>query len=410
MSLTIIRHIVPENWMRKDPIRNIFAALQGDASPQDHKALLVGGCVRNILLGKQVDDIDIATPLSPGEVTKRLQKAGIKVIPTGIDHGTVTAVHGDETFEITSLRTDKNTDGRHAQVEFTNNWVEDARRRDFTINTLLMDLLGNIYDPLGQGMYDIKNKKVRFVGVPDQRIKEDYLRILRFFRFSAIYADDFDVHAVAACKANAEGIDNLSKERITQEFFKIILSDHPLDALNIMFENNILASLMCKDFDCKTFSALCRFQKNYRLHSLSSRLFAFAGLNFDHIKKMEEYIIFPKVIIKDMRSLNGSMNFGALSSDGAVRRSIYRFGRVATAQALLFDLAQDRVMNSFAPHALTIIQNWEIPNFPLSGNDLIAAGIKKGPELGKALEALENKWIESDFQCQKPELLTSALS
>ncbi len=405
MSLQIIRQIVPENCMRTDGIVRLFAALQGSVPDSEPQALLVGGCVRNILLGKEVDDIDIATPLLPDEVTEILTAADIKVIPTGLDHGTVTAIADGEKFEITTLRHDKETDGRRAVVSFTDSWVEDAKRRDFTMNTLLMNLAGHVYDPLGTGVEDIDRMHVRFVGKPEKRIEEDYLRILRFFRFSAIYGKSFDEEGLAACSKMAHGIDTLSKERITQEFFKIISSDDPVSTLNIMFDNNVLTDLKSDDYDAGFMLAFCGFQKRYRLASAASRHFVFAGMNLDNIKGMGKYILYPKVFIRDMQCIKGALNLSDLDCDASVRACVYRFGRVATAQALLIELTQDRVMNHYAPTALDIIQKWDYPMFPLSGNDLMDAGIEKGPELGKALDALENYWIESDFKLTSDELL-----
>ncbi len=406
MSLQIIRQIVPENCMRTDGIVRLFGALQGSVPQSEPQALLVGGCVRNILMGKEVEDIDIATPLLPDEVTEILTAADIKVIPTGLQHGTVTAIADGEKFEITTLRHDKETDGRRAVVSFTDSWVEDAKRRDFTINTLLMNLSGHVFDPLGTGIADIDRKHVCFVGNAEQRIEEDYLRILRFFRFSAIYGNAFDEEGLAACAKMAHGIDNLSKERITQEFFKIISSDDPVSTLNIMFDNNVLSDLKSDDYDAGFMLAFCGFQKRYHFASAASRHFVFAGMNLENIKRMEKYILYPKVFIKDMQCINGALNLRGLDCDAAVRECVYRFGRVGAAQTLLIELTQDRVMNHYAPTALEIIQNWDIPMFPLSGNDLMDAGVEKGPELGKTLDALENYWIESDFKLNSDDLLT----
>ncbi len=405
MSLQIMKHIVPENWMREKDIAHLFEILQGGVFVEEPQALLVGGCVRNILMAKLVEDIDIATVLPPDIVMQLLQDADIKVIPTGIDHGTVTAVINKKPFEITTLRHDAKTDGRHAEVAFTDSWEEDAKRRDFTINTLLMDLRGNVYDPLEQGLNDIENKVVRFVGTPEKRIKEDYLRILRFFRFPAIYGQDFDADGLNACAKMADGIKNLSKERSTQELFKIIASDAPAKVLDIMFSHNVLSDLNFERYDPEFFTAFCGFQKRYRLGSLSSRLFVFAAMDLENIKTMEKQILFPKVFLKDMQCINGALNLRDLNCDSCVREAVYRFGRVASAQAIMIELVQDRVMNHYAPNALDIIQNWDIPSFPLSGHDLMERGIEKGPELGKTLETLENYWIESDFKPDHNECL-----
>lgn len=396
--LKIKRHVVRPHWLLADETQRLFKALQGRVPEYEPQVLFVGGCVRNTLLGEIVDDFDVATPLPPEEVTQILEAADIKVIPTGIDHGTVTAIIGEYTFEITTLRHDKETDGRHAVVSYTDSWVEDARRRDFTINTLLMDLKGNIFDPLESGLSDIDAQCVRFVGNAEKRIEEDHLRILRFFRFSARYGGaDFDVDGLSACKKGAKNISKLSKERITQEFFKIIAYERPYEAVKVMFEHQILVEIMALNENPDFFEHFCNFQSRYNLSALSSRLFVFAKMEFDNVKSMESLIMFPKVFLKDMKAIAGALILPDLLCDHAVRESVYRFGRSATAQALMIELVQDRVMNAYAPKALDIIQNWDVPNFPVTGNDLMARGIKAGPELGAELHRLENEWIDNGF-------------
>lgn len=405
MSLKVKRHIVAEHWMNSAEVKQLFSILQGQVPDEEPQALFVGGCVRNTILGISCDDFDVATVLQPQIVQEILEKHCIKVIPTGLEHGTVTALIGDYKFEITTLRRDVKTDGRHAEVAYTESWVEDAKRRDFTINTLLMDRLGNIYDPLGQGLEDIAKNHVIFVGDPALRIEEDYLRILRFFRFSALYAREFDEAGIKACSQAAKGIANLSKERVTQEFFKIMMSDKPDEVLKVMFEHHILSAFNFSEYSSEFLAAFCRFQKQYRLSALAPRLFVMAGLKLENIKSMQGAILFPKVFIKDMQAIDGVLNLPDLSCDGAVYEAVYRFGRSVTAQALLIELTQDRVMNRYAPHALEIVQKWDVPTFPVRGDDLIKAGIKKGPELGTVLATLEEYWISKNFKPTKSELI-----
>lgn len=398
MPLEIERQIAPTKWMKSSSTVQLLDALQGNILDSEPQALFVGGAVRNTLLLKSVEDVDIATPLLPEDVMQILEHAEIKVIPTGIDHGTVTAIIDRVHYEITTLRHDKKTDGRHAEVSFTKSWEEDAKRRDFTMNTLLMDRNGAVYDPLGLGLDDLDKKRVAFVGDADKRIEEDYLRILRFFRFSAIYSDEYDQEGLKACKKGAGSIQKLSKERITQEFFKIIASDKPYEVLKIMFDHDVLSELHFDDYDPEFFEHFCTFQSRYKLSAFSSRLFVFATLSFANIKKMEALILFPKVFIKDMKLIFGSLGLPDLSNDHSVKVSLYRFGRVASAQALMVELVQDRVMSGYAPKALEIIQNWEIPDFPVTGNDLMKKGMAQGPELGKELDRLEQEWIDNGFK------------
>ncbi len=398
--LDVKRHVVTPLWASAKETVKIFELLQERADKECPQALFVGGAVRNLILGEKVDDIDIATILPPEKVMDILGKADIRVIPTGIDHGTVTVISGEYSYEITTLRRDIETDGRRAVVAYTASWEEDAQRRDFTINTLLMDINGNIYDPIGCGLADLDARKVLFVGDAKQRITEDYLRILRFFRFSALYgAGKFDQEGLRACKDHADKIKSLSKERITQEFFKIISSDKPYEVLKIMFAHGVLTDFdFTGDDDLKFFEYFCNFQKKYRLSALSARLFVMADMNLDNVLKMRQLILFPKVFLKDISAINGALKLPDLSCDHAVRACIYKFGRNITAQTLMIELAQDRVMNSYAPKALDIIQNWQIPTFPITGNDLIAQGMKAGKALGEELERLENQWIDNDFK------------
>jgi poly(A) polymerase len=402
MSLKPAKTISPQDWMISPESRLLFSALQGGESKDQPVALFVGGCVRNALLNLPVEDVDLATSLKPEAVIKKLENAGITVIPTGLKHGTVTAIINRLPFEITTLRHDVETDGRHAVVEFTDNWLEDARRRDFTMNTLLADPKGNIYDPTGQGLPDLALRRIRFVGEARKRIEEDYLRILRFFRFHAIYSlGDFDQDALRACSEAADNIGTLSRERITQEVFKIVASDRPNKILSIMFENNILKELDHAEYEPDFLESFCTFQKSYGLISLPSRLYVQAGLKDENIASLENLILFPKVFLKDMEALSGALTLPDLSCDHAVKVCIYRFGRVIAAQALMVELVQDRVMNGYAPKALEIVQNWDIPDFPVSGNDLIKAGVPQGPKLGQKLQELEDWWIEDGFRADK---------
>ncbi len=398
MILEIKQKIIPRKWINCKNTKRLFAALQGGIPDSEPQALFVGGCVRNAIMDVEVEDIDIATKLSPEHVIEILKRENIKVIPTGLKHGTVTAIIDGNSYEITTLRHDLKTDGRHAEVAFTDSWAEDAKRRDFTINTLLMDCKGNVYDPLGTGIDDIAQRRVVFVGNPKKRIEEDHLRILRFFRFSAIYANNFDLEGLKACEKAADKIKKLSKERITQEFFKIIASDRPYDVLEVMFRHKILNFFKFCDYNPEFFKYFCKFQSKYRLNALSSRLFVFAALNFENIKSMEEFILFPKVFLKDMKAINRALKLPDLSCDHAVRVSVYRFGRSITAQSLIIELVQDRVINGYVPKALNIIQNWNIPDFPITGENLIAKGIPQGRELGYELNRLEQKWIDNDFK------------
>jgi len=382
-------------WMEEDATCRVMSALNRG----HNNAMFVGGCVRNQLLGAPVDDIDIATKLTPEKVMERLQKAEMRVIPTGIDHGTVTAVYGGRSFEITTLRKDVDTDGRHAEVEYSADWVEDARRRDFTMNTLLADASGHIYDPLGRGLAALRSRKVEFVGSPERRIKEDYLRILRYFRFFALYGHDApDEAALAACRANAQHVYDLSKERITQEFFKILAADKAADILGIMFDNGVLDRFAFAQYAPDLMRAVSYFQKHYELVSVAARLWVLAGFKEDNIGALQEFLLIPKVFQKDIKAISDVQACGDLNDPQILKEAIYRYGRTAAAQGVMIALAEDKVMNNEAGALLRIVRDWDVPVFPLSGQDLIAEGMKPGPELGRKLDELEQAWIDDGFE------------
>lgn len=397
------KQVTAQDWMKSPETVAIMKALAEGEQPH---ALFVGGCVRNMLLGREVGDIDIATVWTPDQVIERLSMAGIKVVPTGIEHGTVTAVSKGSTYEITSLRKDIQTDGRRAVVKFTDNWLEDAQRRDFTINTLLADSEGNIYDPLGEGLHDLERGRVRFVGDPAVRIKEDYLRILRFFRFHANYGKgEPDSNALEACAAAAHKVKDLSRERVTQEFLKILSVDDPVDILKLMFQNKILCEISFKEYQENLLRHLCNFQKRYGLRFIASRLLVLAGFEPENVRAIDQSLLLPKVFKKDIEAIYEVWKLPDLNADHHVRVAVYKYGRVPTAQALMIELAQDRVMNADAPKALNIIQKWKIPDFPVSGHDLMKAGVKEGPELGKRLADIEEWWIAQDFSPDKKQCL-----
>lgn len=405
MTLKPIEILKEQEWLSAAPVQTLMRILNegigrdGGAAPSSFCALFVGGCVRNALLGSPVADIDIATIYAPEQVVEILDKNNIKTIPTGIEHGTITAVVEGQPFEITTLRRDVETDGRRAIVAFTKDWQEDARRRDFTINTLLADEAGNVYDPLGSGLSDLQARRVVFVGDPSERIAEDTLRILRYFRFHALYgAGDMDHGALKACRAGADKIQTLSKERITQEFFKILTVEEPAKILRIMFDHGILQNLKAPEYSAKILAHICSFQVRYGLRGLPARLLALAGFEQENITQMQEFLLVPKLYKKDMAAISAILALANMEDEQAVKVAVYKHGRTAAAQGLMIELALDRVMNGFAPKALEIIQLWDIPTFPLSGEDLIKQGLKPGPELGEKLRSLEENWIRSGFR------------
>ncbi len=386
--MDIALKITPPDWMVRDETQQIMRLLNDDNG--QHKALFVGGCVRNAVLGKAVHDIDIATIHKAEGVMALLAEAGVKVIPTGIDHGTVTAVIGKHSFEITTLRHDVETDGRHAQVEFTQSWLEDAKRRDFTMNTLLADGDGSVYDPLACGVEDAKAGRVIFVGDPERRITEDYLRILRFFRFHAYYGvGDMDEGAVQACAKHAPNISSLSRERVTQEFLKITLSKNASEVVQKMFENNVLGNVIDLEYQQGVMHKLIEAQARYDAFMVEPRLYVVAGNK-------------PRHYNEELRLTNATQNFLVklqitqaphfYDDETALKRAIFYHGRDLVLQGYL--LRQAIEGRDVDEGFIDIIKSWDIPKFTVTGQDLMKEGYQTGPELGEELERRKKEWIE----------------
>jgi poly(A) polymerase len=382
-----VKHIDPPEWMIRQSTESVMRAIGGyDNTPA---ALFVGGCVRDELLARPVHDIDIATTHTPPQIISLLEKAGIKAVPTGIDHGTITAVSNGKSFEITTLRRDVETDGRHAVIAFTQDWAEDAQRRDFTFNTLLADCAGGIYDPTGQGVDDLERGRVVFVGQARERIREDYLRILRFFRFHAqIGKGAPDDAALTACRAEAGNMGGLSRERITQELFKLLSVKDPAPTLDLMFENKVLADLPDASFDVTVMRKLCDMQTHYDAFDMAARLFVLGGLKECFFEK---YCVLSNVQKKDITCLSKAYDSFGDVSEKNLKLLIYRY-KNKTAMQILFvrQIEAGQVDEEMVDLAAT----WEAPTFPITGEDLIAEGVPEGPALGRRLKELEDQWLE----------------
>ncbi len=346
----------------------------------------VGGCVRNSVLGEPIGDIDLATKLAPQEVVKKLKAAGIRSVPTGIDHGTVTAILNGQGFEITTLRRDVETDGRRATVAYTLLWEEDAARRDFTMNTLLADLSGNIFDPLLTGLKHLKAGKVLFVGDPAQRIAEDYLRVLRFFRFHARYGKGQpDRKALLACGNAAKKMSTLSRERVTQELLKILQGRKPDEALVLMQEYGVLADVFVPGLKKEKLKKIFAQQEEIDIYALAARLSVISPL-----RKLKDRLRLPLRTLSLVEDIQNAGKLLAKLSKQQILLSLYTYGRDATLQALFIKGA--------AAKYLQLAQEEEIPVFKLKGRDLIRGGMKPGPEVGKKLRRLELAWIKRGFK------------
>ena len=359
-------------------------------------ARMVGGCARDALLGRKIIDIDIACSLAPEISMKRFDKAEIKVIPTGLKHGTITAVINGQHFEITTLRRDVETDGRHAKVAFTDDWGTDAARRDFTINALYLDEDGSLYDPC-DGLGDLEGRQVRFIGDAGERITEDALRILRFFRFAAqIDGAELDKAGVAACMENKNLIGHLSGERLAQELFKILAADNVVSILNKMDKAGIIAEILPNYKDCEKACNYIQFENKMGRCDILARLSCLIGEKVDDISR---HLKLSNSQAKTLKEYNEHdiIVHDALNKKDA-RKYIYLWGR----DVFIFALLQ----NSLNCQMLDFAESWAIPIFPLLGRDLIKVGIKAGPTLGQNLKRLENEWIEGDFNLSKEELIS----
>jgi poly(A) polymerase len=384
------------SWLDAKATRTLIAAL--DAGGVDFR--FVGGAVRDGLLGRTVADIDVATPAMPEAVIRAVEAAGLKAIPTGIAHGTVTAVVGRRPFEITTLRRDVETDGRHAVVAFTDDWRQDAARRDFTMNALYADRDGAITDFFG-GEADAKAGRVRFIGEPAQRIAEDALRILRFFRFHAWYGrGPLDPNGLAACVRLAGMIDRLSGERIRVELFKTLAAPDPGAAWTAMIDAGVMAHAIPAAVHVDRLSGMVALEQAL-------------GLTADPVRRLAALTGAASaellVSLKDRLKLSNRDEAHLRSFDGLAGRTEFverrKFGRALYGAEPVWvrDTAMLAQVGTGTPNAETLaglsrfIEGWAEPKFPLTGADLKQAGIAPGPNMGRMLVELESWWIEADF-------------
>ena len=387
--------------MRIDPSRHGWMVAPETVAVMNAlvEARFVGGAVRNALLGTAVADIDIAVPMPPAEAVTRLSAAGIRTIPTGIEHGTVTAVIGRHVFEITALRRDVATDGRHATIAFTDDWAEDAMRRDFTINALYAGADGAIFD-YATGVEDLIAGRVRFMGDPATRIAEDTLRILRLFRFHAWYGKgEIDEPALRAAAAAKDRLATLSAERVAKEMLRLLEAPRPAPVLRVMAATGILPAVLPGELDMARLERLC--EQDGEDHTAPDAILRLAAL----LKEGDGADMARRWKLSNA----GRDRLEAVLAPGAriashlkapdVRRLLYRMGP---------DIFKDRVRLAWAAAPasqpalawrmlLAMADSWERPRFALSGRDVMAAGVPEGAAVGRILAQLEAEWIGSDF-------------
>jgi poly(A) polymerase len=373
--------IVRGDWLRRPETQAVFAALA------PHRVLAVGGCVRNALMGAPVRDVDLATDALPARVMALAEAAGLRPVPTGFDHGTVTVVSGGIPHEVTTFRRDVETDGRHAVVAFAGRVEDDAARRDFTMNALYCTAGGTVIDPLG-GLPDVLARRVRFVGDPAARIAEDHLRILRFFRFLAWYGTDPDAEGLAACAAGQDGIDRLSRERVGAEMRKLLSAPDPAPAVAAMAATGVLARVL-PGADARGLAPLVHLED---------------GLPPDFLRRLAALAAdTPAGALRLSRS--DAARHAAIAQAARDTRPAaelaYRHGAETARDTLLVRAALTGA--SLPPHWQDEIARGAAARFPLAAADLMPA--YQGAALGARLRALETRWVASGFALSRDDLL-----
>ena len=404
-------------WLMEEHLQRLLKALSQDGD----EARVVGGAVRNTLLGEPTGDIDIATTTEPRETISRANRAGFRTAPTGIDHGTITVIGDHTAYEVTTLRADTETDGRRATVAFGRDWTVDAERRDFTINALYADAAGTIHDPVG-GLADIEARRLRFIGDAEARIREDYLRILRFFRFFAWYGDGRpDADGLKACVKLKDGLAQLSAERVWAETKKMLTARDPSRALLWMRQAGVLTAILpeTEKWGIDAIHALVAAERDL-------------GWDIDPMLRLEAIVPpdAPRLSAMGKRLRMSNAERGRLerfamteppaaSAEGQkLREYLYYADRAAALDRLRLALASARMRASENPETvgeaaqrlrqLETAETWQKPVFPISGRDLAGSGMEPGPKLGEALGKCERAWVESDFTLGRAELIDAA--
>jgi poly(A) polymerase len=389
------------DWLKRPQTQAVFAAL----AARGHAARAVGGAVRNALAGRPVADIDIATDARPEQVMAAAAAAGLKAVPTGLAHGTVTVVAGEHPYEVTTLRRDVETHGRHATVAFTDDWAEDARRRDFTLNALYCGADGTVFDPLG-GYPDLAARRVRFIGDAGERIREDYLRIMRFFRLTADFAEGpADAGGLAACVRERAGLAILSAERVRTELLRLLAAPRGPEVAALMQDYGFLPSVLGAAprpgllarlatieaaLGLKPDAALRLAALTVEVPEDAERLRDRLRLSNDHADRL-------------LRAAQRGPDIGPGAPEAAAKLYLYRHGASAYRQRVLLGWARSGAMPEAGPdrqawrHRFDLPERWPVPRFPLKGADVLALGVPAGPRVGELLRILEDRWIAGDF-------------
>ena len=391
-------HLPAKPWMTEPKVSAVIAALRAAGG----EVRFVGGCVRNALLKFPVDDIDLATTLAPDAVMAALGAAKIKVAPTGLDHGVVTAIVSGTPFEVASLRRDVETDGRRAVVAFTTDWAEDAARRDFRLNALYAEPDGTLHDPTGGGLADARAGRVVFVGDAETRIREDCLRILRFFRFQAWFGrGEPDAAALTACGRLKDSLTTLPAERISKEFLKLLAAEDPRAVIRLMAASGVLSLVLPKTQGLEAFERLVGIQTE-QLFEVDAGIRLAALLRPD--PEAGRAVAKALRLSNDLRdrlvaALGDTPIINSYLSPREARRAIYRLGHVAFCDRVKLGWSKaERTATTPQWRALLALAgSWNAPPFPLSGEEVVHAGVPEGPMVGRVLKEVEAWWIDHDF-------------
>lgn len=398
----------PQPWMTAPPTQAVIAALAAAGGPDC--ARFVGGCVRDALLKRPIGDIDIATTLHPDAVTAALVAAGLKAVPTGIEHGTVTGISAGKPFEITTLRRDVETDGRRAVVAFTDDWAEDAARRDFRLNALYLSPDGTLHDPTGGGIADAHAGRIVFVGEAETRIREDYLRILRFFRFSAWFGrGEPDAEGLAACAALKDGVRGLSGERVSKELLKLLAADDPRSAVRLMAATGVLGALLPAAGDLHRFEGVVEIETEMLFtEDAALRLAALLPDDRDAVADAAQRLRLSGAL-RDrlLAACSDGLRLVSWMSPREIRRAIYRLGARAFQDRIKLAWAASNRPVTYPQWRMLLVyaDTWTPPSFPLDGEEIMAAGVPQGPLIGQVRREVEDWWLDLDFTDDKMAVL-----
>jgi tRNA nucleotidyltransferase/poly(A) polymerase len=384
-------------WLFDGPLPRLLDVLNADGE----EGRVVGGAVRNALLGEPVAEVDLATTARPEEIVRRAKAAGFHPVPTGIEHGTVTVVIHGRPFEVTTLREDVETDGRRAKVRFGRDWRRDAERRDFTINGLSLQRDGMVVDFVG-GLDDLKARRVRFIGEPEMRIREDYLRVLRFFRFHAGYGEGLpDRAALSACIRARDGLATLSRERIRAELLKLLMAKHAVPVLATMSEAGILGQVLGGVPLLASYSNVVKAEAAAKLPKDAIRHLAGLGVFLtEDSERLKERLRLANAEFGRLHSIGDRWwRISPARGEPAAKALLYRIGAEHYRDRVLIALARSQAKDDDKVwlDMLALPERWSVPRFPLRAADFIARGVAKGPDLGAALMRAEEAWIAAGF-------------